>query len=261
MSPHLHGRIQQLTAELATLTPYQGIDTISRLSRDDQIAWILQHSNPRLRAALRSLVRAGHGAQPHPRRQHRALLEVLAIVYLRPADHDTVAENATWCEALAEQHVDSATEDAARRVMTEMFDRTLVAQDATIDQVRLFIWAVDEGLASGRRVWDRELLIHGCCWIARRAREEGNAAEAMFWLDRAQHTLDSLSRPDPWIAVRVGGGRALALAALGRHRDAVAAATEVSLLAARIGSDQWVERLAVLVDGPSTPNASMLDDI
>jgi len=253
-------RLHQIATDLASLPQYEGFDTLSNLSNRQQIAWILQRTNRRLRAALGTLVRAGDETGLSAYRRRKALLEVLATVYLRPADRNAIVDNAEWCARLAEQDDRAAVRDATRRIMTEMFDRSLVAPTANIEQARLFVWAVDEGLASGRRVWDRELLIHCYCSLAQRARHDDSAGTSLFWLDRARLALDSLGRPDPWIEVRVGGSRALTLAAAGRLTEAAAMAIEFASRATHIGSERWADRLEALLDKLGEPSSWRRDD-
>ncbi len=139
--------------------------------------------------------------------------------------------------------------------MTEMFDRALCGPDADFDHARLFVWAVDEGLASGRRVWDRELVVHSCCWLAQQARHDGSAEMSLFWLDRADRVMSTLNRPDPYHEVRIGGNRALTLAASDQRQQAAALAAEFAVRASSIGADRWEQRLRALLEELNEPSS------
>ena len=52
-------RRQQLLRQLSSVSGYKGIDSLSDLTIREQIEWILQRTNPRLRLAIATLVHAG----------------------------------------------------------------------------------------------------------------------------------------------------------------------------------------------------------
>ncbi len=94
-------RRQKLMHQLSSVPGYDGMNDLSHLTIRAQIEWILRHTNRRLRPAITTLVRAGEESGFSAYRRRRALIELLAVVYLQPVDHDAVAANDLWCARLA----------------------------------------------------------------------------------------------------------------------------------------------------------------
>jgi hypothetical protein len=253
-------RRQELLAQLSSIPGFEGIDTVCDQdavcdrSVAEQIDWVLERTNSRLRPAITTLVRAGQRSGLNAQSCRTALIELLGVVYGGPVNHDAMVANAQWCACLAANDTRAATRDAARRVMTEMFERGTFDPDADSSHDRLFMWAVDEDLVSSRRVWDRELMLHCCCRLATSARHDGSVTWSLFWLDRADRTMATLWDPDPHYAVRINGNRALTLALAGERDRAVALATEFVHKAAAIGADRWEQCLRSLVTRLNEPD-------